>query len=95
MSNTIYHKIFKFKKKKVEFLIKSKYIKNKNNILFFGNPIHIDLNKINETNLLSEIKNIEGFFLILILKKNNIFLYNDILANFRLYYKKNTIPNLI
>ena len=90
MSNTIYHKIFKFKKKKVEFLIKSKYIKNKNNILFFGNPIHSDLNKINETNLLSEIKNIEGFFLILILKKNNIFLYNDILANFRLYYKKNT-----
>ncbi len=89
MSTKIYHRTFKIKKKKVEFLIKSNYIINKNNIIFFGNPIHNNLNIINKKNLLSEIKNIEGFFLILLIDKNNIILYNDILANFRLYYKEN------
>lgn len=89
MNNKTYHKIYKFKKKKVEFLIKSNFIKNKNNIIFFGNPIHKNLDEINQKNLLSQIKNIEGFYLILVLKKNNFLLCNDILGNFRLYYKKN------
>ena len=89
MTKKIYHKTFNFKKNKVKFLIKSNYIVNKNKIIFFGNPIHNDLNEINEKNLLTEIKNIEGFFLILLIKKNRIILYNDVLGNFRLYYKKN------
>ena len=43
--------------------IKSKYIVNKNGLIFFGNPIFDDLDKLNSNNLKNYIHFISGFFM--------------------------------
>lgn len=68
--------------------IKSNYFKNKNDIIFFGNPIYKNFDDINFSNVHNEIKNISGFFLILFKNQKQTFLINDCLGNFRCYYIK-------
>lgn len=87
MTNYTFKKTFKFKKKKITIDINSYFFKNKNNIIFFGNPVYKNLDEINHLNINKKIKNINGYFLVLIISKNNILIYNDILGNFRLYFK--------
>ena len=82
MTNYTFKKTFKFKKKKITIDINSYFFKNKNNIIFFGNPVYKNLDEINHLNINKKIKNINGYFLVLIISKNNILIYNDILGNF-------------
>ena len=67
--------------------IKSKYIINKNGLVFFGNPIFNNLDDINSSNIKSKIHYISGYFLCLSIKNKKFFIYNDISGNFRLYYR--------
>lgn len=67
--------------------IKSKYIVNKNRLIFFGNPVFYDLNIINLKNINNYIHQISGYFLCLSIKNNKIIIYNDIAGNFRVYYR--------
>ena len=67
--------------------IDSKYIINKNGLIFFGNPIFYDLDKLNLKNLKNYIHFISGFFLCISIKNNKLIIYNDIAANFRMYYR--------
>ena len=78
----------KLNKHKIYFNINSKYIINKNGLIFFGNPIFKDLNKIDEKNIKNYIHEISGVYICVILKKENIFIYNDIGGNFRIYFRK-------
>jgi hypothetical protein len=93
LKQKLYKKKINLKKLKVNLDIKSNFFINKNKIIFFGNPIYTNFDNLNINNIFKEIKNIKGYFLILIKNKNNIFLINDIFGNFRCYYlkKKNEI----
>ena len=82
----IYKKTLYFKNKKIFLNIESKFVKNKHNIFFFGNPIYKNLDLLNENIIENKLKYINGYFLILIQSKKKITIYNDILGNFRLYY---------
>jgi hypothetical protein len=90
-------KNLKINSKDVKIEIKSNYYKNKNNLIFFGNPIHKNLDQISINNIEKEIHHISGYFLCINLNINKFFIYNDILGNFRLYLlqdkKKITITN--
>jgi len=90
-------KNLKINNKDVKIEIKSKYYKNKNNLIFFGNPIHKNLDRISINNIEKEIHHISGYFLCINLNVDKFFIYNDILGNFRLYLledkKKITITN--
>ncbi len=68
--------------------INTKYRINKNGLIFFGNPIFKNLNLINEKNIKNYIHEISGVYLCLIIKKENIYIYNDIGGNFRIYFRK-------
>lgn len=89
----LYKKKINLEKFNINLDIRSNLFINKNKIIFFGNPIYHNFDYLNRHNIFKEIKNIKGYFLILIKEKNNIFLINDILGNFRCYYfkKKNEI----
>ena len=78
-------KNLKINNKDVKIEIKSKYYKNKNNLIFFGNPIHKNLDHISINNIEKEIHHISGYFLCINLNVDKFFIYNDILGNFRLY----------
>jgi hypothetical protein len=90
-------KNLKINNKDIKIEIKSNYYKNKNNLIFFGNPIHKNLDQISINNIEKEIHHISGYFLCINLNVDKFFIYNDILGNFRLYLledkKKITITN--
>lgn len=75
-------------KNKIYLNFNTKFRVNKNDLIFFGNPIYSKIDEINEKNIHKHIDKVSGFFLCLNLSKNNFFIYNDISGNFRAYYRK-------
>ncbi len=75
-------------KNKIYLNFNTKFRVNKNDLIFFGNPIYSKIDEINENNIDKHIDKVSGFFLCLNLSKNNFFIYNDIGGNFRAYYRK-------
>ena len=46
------------------------------NVFIFGSPIGLNLDRIDDKNIFSQIKNISGYFFIIIIKKKKYHLYN-------------------
>ena len=63
------------------------------NLFIFGFPLCKNFSKINRKNIKQKIKNISGYFFILIVNKNSIECYTDITANYRVYYRYNKNDN--
>lgn len=78
----------KLNKHNIHLNINSKFKINKNGLIFFGNPIFSNINKINQKNVKKYIHEISGVYLCLIIKKENIYIYNDVGGNFRVYFRK-------
>ena len=78
----------KLNKHKIYFNINSKYIINKNGLIFFGNPIFKDLNRIDEKNIKNYIHEISGVCICVIFKKENIFIYTTLEATLEFILEK-------
>ena len=74
-----------FKEKKIELKL-SNLVYKKNNLFIFGFPQIANFSKINKYNIKNEYKNISGYFFILVINKNSVEFYTDIVSNYRVYF---------
>jgi hypothetical protein len=59
----------------------------KKNIFIFGSPLGLSIERINEKNILDQVKDLSGYFFVIVLKKNSIIFITDPISNYRVYYK--------
>ena len=81
-----FKKNFFFGKKKIEVNL-SNLVYKKNNLFIFGFPQIKKLPIINKYNIKKEYKNISGYFFIMLINKNSLEFYTDIVSNYRVYFK--------
>ncbi len=81
-----FKKIFSLGKKKIEINL-SNLVYKKKNLFIFGFPQKKNLSKINKDNIKKEYKNILGYYFIILINKNSIEFYTDIVSNYRVYFK--------
>ena len=87
----IFKKSFFFKKFKDEINLSNLQYQNKN-IFIFGSAIYDDFSKLNKKNIKNKVKDLTGYFFIIIINKDTIECITDVAANNRVYYcKKNTL----
>ena len=69
----IFQKKIKIEEKIIDINLNNLKYKIKN-IFIFGSPIGLIPNRIDEKNIFSQIKNISGYFFIIVIKKKVLFL---------------------
>ena len=81
-----FSKKFFFGKKNIEVTLSNLSYKKKN-LFIFGYPKLKGISKLNEKNINKEYKNISGYFFIMLIKKDSLEFYTDVVSNYKAYFK--------